>query len=95
MCQEQYCFLPKSIDGDDMHVRQKNVNFKETSTPASCGMDERLNYLQEFGDMCFKMSGKQGKRNKQLSKDTEVSMHHTWYGLVDLAKHLLQEENYE
>ena len=58
-------------------------------------MDERLNYLQEFGDMCFKMSGKQGKRNKQLSKDTAVSMHHTCYGLVDLAKHLLQEENYE
>ena len=45
--------------------------------------------------MCFKMSGKQGKRNKQLSKDTAVSMHHTCYGLVDLAKHLLQEENYE
>ena len=58
-------------------------------------MDERLKYLQEFGDMCFKMSGKQGKRNKQLSKDTAVSMHLTCYGLVDLAKHLLQEENYE
>ena len=42
--------------------------------------------------MCFKMSGKQGKRNKQLSKDTAVSMHHTCYGLVDLAKHLFQEE---
>ena len=58
-------------------------------------MDEQLNYLQEFGDMGFKMSGKQGKRNKQLSKDTAVSMHHTCYGLVDLAKHLFQEENYE
>ena len=56
-------------------------------------MDEWLNYLQEFGDMCFKMSGKQGKRNKQLSKDTAVSMHHTCYGLDDLAKHLLQEES--
>ena len=58
-------------------------------------MDERLNYLQEFGDVCFKMSGKQGKRNKQLSKDTAVSMHHTCYGLVDLAKHVLQDKIYE
>ena len=41
------------------------------------------------------MSGKQGKRNKQLSKDTAVSMHHTCYGLVELTKHLLQEGNYE
>ena len=41
------------------------------------------------------MSGKQGKRNKQLSRDTAVSMHHTCCGLVDLTKHLLQVENYD
>ena len=80
------------------NVRQKNVNLRKRQplqAVVSDPMDERLNYLQEFGDMCFKMSVKQGKRNKQLSKDTAVSMHHTCYGLVDLAKHLLQEENYE
>ena len=58
-------------------------------------MDERLNYLLNFGVMCFKITGEQGKHNKQLSNDTAVSLHHTCYGLVDITKHLLQEKNYE
>ena len=32
--------------------------------------DYRLNLLQEFGDMALKMAGKQGKRFKQLTRDT-------------------------
>ena len=34
---------------------------------------------------------KQGKRNKV----TTVSLHHSCYGVVNLAKHLLQTEKYE
>ena len=59
------------------NVRQKNVNLRKRrplQAVVTDPMDERLNYLQEFGDMCFKMSGKQEKRNSKLSKDTAVSM---------------------
>lgn len=41
------------------------------------------------------MAGRQGKREKQLSKDTAVALHHTCYGLVEITKHLLLQENYE
>ena len=54
--------------------------------------DSRLNYIMEFGDMCLKMAGKQGKREKQLSKDTAACIHQTCYGLVNITRHLLQEE---
>ena len=53
------------------NVRLKNVNLRKRQplqAVVSDPMDEQLNYLHEFGDMCFKMSGKQGKLNKQLSK---------------------------
>lgn len=35
------------------------------------------------------MTGKQGHRIKQLSKDTAKNIHHTCYGMVDLCRHLL------
>ena len=57
--------------------------------------DVRLDYIIEFGEMCLKMAGKQGKRDQQLSKDTAVCIHQTCYGIVDLTKHLLQVEKYE
>ena len=57
--------------------------------------DQRLDYIVEFGEMCLKMAGKQGKRDKQLSKDTAACIHQTCYGLVNLTRHLLQEEKYE
>ena len=51
--------------------------------------DARLYTLLEFGDMALNMSSKQGKRVKQLSKDTAVAIHHTCYGMVELCRHLL------
>ena len=54
--------------------------------------DFRLDYLLEFGEMCLKMVGRQGKREKQLSKDTAACIHHTCCEIVDLAKHLLIDE---
>ena len=57
--------------------------------------DTRLDFILEFGRMCLKMSGTQGKRVKQLSKDSATSIYQTCYGLVDLSRHLLSEEAYE
>ena len=51
--------------------------------------DARLYTLLEFGDMALNMASEQGKRVKQLSKDTAVAIHHTCYGMVDLCRHLL------
>ena len=57
--------------------------------------DPRLQFMQEFGKMCLSMSGRQGKRDKQLSKDTAVALFRTWCGIVELAKNLLLQEDYE
>lgn len=57
--------------------------------------DERLSYIQQFGEMCLKMAGRQGNRIRQLSKDTAAAIHHTCFGLVDLTRHLLTEESYD
>ena len=53
--------------------------------------DHRLCYIQQFGDMCLNMAGRQGKRIRQLSNDTATAIHHTCYGLVDLTRHLLEK----
>ena len=45
--------------------------------------------------MCLKMSGTQGKRGKQLSKDTASAIHHTSMALAELKKHLLTEEGFD
>ena len=55
----------------------------------------RLDYLLEFEEMCLKMGVRQGKREKQLSKDTAACIHHTCCGIVDLVKHLLIDEGYD
>ena len=57
--------------------------------------DPRLYFLLEFGKMCLNMRGKQGKRVKQLSKDTADAVHHTCCGIVELAKNLLTEEGFD
>ena len=57
--------------------------------------DSRLNFLLEFGEMCLSMRGQQGKRVRQLSKDTADAIHHTCCGVVDLAKDLLTEEGFD
>ena len=45
--------------------------------------------------MCLNMSGRQGKRKKQLSKDTDVALFRTCNGIVELTKNLLLQEDYE
>ena len=57
--------------------------------------DPRLEFLQSFGDMCLKMAGRQGKRVRQLSKDTAVAMYTTCMGLVELAKHLIESRQFQ
>ena len=51
--------------------------------------DERLTFLLEFGEMAMKMAGKQRCRKKQITKDTAAAIHQTFYGIVDLCRHLL------
>ena len=43
--------------------------------------DHRLCYIQQFGDMCLNMAGRQSKRIRQLSNYTASAIHHTYYGL--------------
>ena len=49
----------------------------------------KLQYLQEFGDMCLKMISRPKLRVKQLTRDTALAIHQTCYGLVELARYLL------
>ena len=57
--------------------------------------DLRLDYIEEFGEMCLQMSGKQGKRVRQLSKDTATCIHSTCHGIVGLTRDLLHLEGYD
>ena len=57
--------------------------------PISSPDDNRLNIILQFGDMALNMCAEQGKRIKQLSKDTATAIHQTCYGIVDLCRHLL------
>lgn len=57
--------------------------------PVSSPDDERLTEIIKFGDMAKAMSGRQGKRQKQLTKDTAQGIYHTCQGLVSLCCHLL------
>lgn len=52
--------------------------------------DPRLEKVLEFGAMALKMAGRQGKRQKQLTRDTAQAIHHTCHGLVNLCRHLLE-----
>ena len=56
-------------------------------------IDHKFCYIQEFGDMCLNIAGRQGKRIRQLSNDTAI--HHTCYGLLVLTRHLLLEKSYD
>ena len=57
--------------------------------------DTLLDFLMNFGTMCFNMAGKQGNRFWQLSKDTAIGQHNTCMGLVDLTRHLLEEKKFQ
>ena len=51
--------------------------------------DNRLNIIVQFGDMALNVCAEQGKRIKQLPRDTATAIHQTCYGVVDLCRHLL------
>ena len=57
--------------------------------------DHRLQFIEEFGEMSFNMSGRLGKREKQLSKDTAFALFRTCNDIVELTKNLLLQEDYE
>ena len=81
-----------------LNVKSRNMDLRKRQplqAVISDPNDFRLDYLLEFGEMCLKMGGRQGKREKQLSKDTAACIHHTCCGIVDLAKHLLIDEVYD
>ena len=75
------------------------VNVKATSmdtrlrdplrAPISDPGDDRLQTLLDFGEMALKMAGPQGRRKKQLTRDTAQGIHHTCNGLVGLCRYLL------
>ena len=68
-----------------MHVRHNDS--LQAAISNSC--DTRLSTLLQFGDMALQMAGKQGKRQKQLTRDTANAIYHTCNGLVDLCRQLL------
>ena len=45
--------------------------------------------------MCLNMSGRQGKREQKLSKDTAVALFRTCCGILELTENLLLQEDYE
>ncbi|GFO33315.1 transposable element p transposase [Plakobranchus ocellatus] len=51
--------------------------------------DERLETILNFGNMALQMARKQGKRQKQLTRDTAQAIFHTCNGLISLCRHLL------
>lgn len=51
--------------------------------------DERLTTILQFGDLAQQMAGRQGKRVKQLTRDTAQAIYHTSNGVVSLCRHLL------
>ena len=73
----------KSLGSD---IRHNN----SLCAPISSPDDPRLDIILEFGDMALEMGGPQGKRVKQLSRDTACAIHHTCNGLVSLCRHLLE-----
>ena len=86
-------FIPKVIRWwKILNVKNKSLsNIKNDPLRAEISdpNDHRLLIIQKFGNMILKMAGPQGKRVKQLTKDTAVAVWNTCYGLVDLCKHLL------
>ena len=74
-----------NVKGTGADVRHRDPLEEVIRDPS----DYRLNILQEFGDMALKMAGKQGKRFKQLTKDTGKAIYHTCYGVVELCRFLL------
>lgn len=68
-----------------MDVRQNDP----LQAPIQHPDDERLMTILEFGDMALQMAGRQGKRQKELTRETAQTIYHTCKGLVSLCRHLL------
>ena len=66
-------------------VRSRDSNRDAIRSPD----DPRLQRLLDMAVMAESMAGRQGKRVKQLTRDTAKSLAHTCRGLVDLCRHLL------
>ena len=82
----------------NLNVKKKGMDLRNRQTlqaVISDPQDSRLSLIQDFGEMCLKMSGARGKREKQLSKDTASAIHHLSKALVELTKHLLTEEGFD
>lgn len=70
--------------------KYKDVGRKDPLKAAiSDPSDERLDVLLNFANMALQMAGKQGKRQKQLARDTAQAIFHTCNGLVSLCHQLL------
>lgn len=75
-----------------VNVKSKDIDVRlrdELQAVISDPSDKRLDTLLEFGDVALKMAGKQGKRQKQLTRDTAQAIYHTSSGLVNLCRQLL------
>lgn len=66
-------------------IRQNDALQAAVSDPG----DPRLDMLLKFGDMAQQMAENQGRRQKQLTRDTAQAIYHTCNGLVSLCRHLL------
>ena len=81
-----------------MNVKNKGMDLRKrqpVQAVISHPDDPRLQFIEEFGEMCLNMSGRQGKREQQLSKDTAVAPFRTCCGIVELTENLLLQEDYE
>lgn len=81
-----------------LNVKRKGIDMRYNDAlqaVISNPNDSRLKYIENFGEMCLRMAGKQGSRVRQLSKDTANSVHTTCMGLVELSKYLLEEKGYK
>lgn len=74
-----------NVRATSMDIRLRDPLRASISDPG----DDRLQTLLNFGEMALEMAGPQGKRQKQLTRDTAKALHHTSNGLVSLCRHLL------
>lgn len=74
-----------NVKSQYMDTRHKDPLQAAVSDPS----DERLDTILQFGRMAKEMAGRQGSRQKQLTRDTAQAVFHTCNGLVSLCRHLL------
>jgi hypothetical protein len=68
----------------------EDTRFNDSDRKVICSADDKsLQTLLEMAEFAEHISVKQGKRAKQLTKDTGKCLAHTCRGLVYLSKHLL------